>query len=74
MANNIINLQDWKYEKGNKLLAEALEIIESSVVITNKELYLDYLNNYLTVERFAKDYNLTVRQAKIVIKLGKEEK
>ena len=34
--------------------------------------YLDYVNNFLTIERFAEHYEITEDQAKIIIKLGKE--
>lgn len=33
--------------------------------------YLDYVNNWLTVEAFAEYYGLTAEQAKTVIELGK---
>jgi len=36
-----------------------------------KALYLDYVNNYLTVEKFARDYNLTENQAIALINNGK---
>ena len=36
-----------------------------------KDLYLDYVNNYLTVEKFARDYNLTENQAIALINNGK---
>lgn len=34
-------------------------------------VYLDWVNNYLTVERFADDCGLTVDQAKLLIELGR---
>lgn len=35
------------------------------------ELYLDYVNNFLTVARFAEYYNLTEKEALQVIEIGK---
>ena len=40
---------------------------------TNEDLqimYLDYINNFLTVEKFAEYYNLTIEQANEVIEQG----
>lgn len=37
-----------------------------------QELYLDYVNNFLTVERFAEYYNLSERKAFKVIELGRQ--
>ncbi len=34
--------------------------------------YLAYLNNYLTVEKYAENNGLTVAQANIVLNLGRE--
>lgn len=34
--------------------------------------YLDYLNNYLTVERFAEDNGISETDAKTIIRLGKK--
>lgn len=34
-------------------------------------IYLDYVNNYLTISKFAEDYSLTVDQARLVLQLGK---
>lgn len=34
--------------------------------------YLDYVNNYLTVEKFAEHNGVSVDQANQIIKLGKE--
>ncbi len=35
-------------------------------------LYLDYFNNYLTVEKFANDYNIHVELANKVIQKGRQ--
>lgn len=40
---------------------------------TNAELYRDWRNNFLTVERFADWYMLTLEEAKEVIRLGRIE-
>lgn len=37
-----------------------------------QDVYLDYANNYLTIDKFASDYLLTVRQAKIILDAGKQ--
>lgn len=34
-------------------------------------LYLSWLNDFLTVERFAEHYNLSVEEAKTLIELGR---
>ena len=34
--------------------------------------YLDYFNNYLTVEKYAEDNGLTIKQAELIISIGKE--
>lgn len=35
-------------------------------------LYLDYVNNYLTLATFALDHNMTEKQARIAIDLGRK--
>ena len=37
------------------------------------EMYLDYWNNFLTVERFAEYYGITKEQAITIINKGKEK-
>jgi len=37
-----------------------------------KETYLDWFNNYLTVEGYAKAYNIDVKMAKNLILKGRE--
>lgn len=34
--------------------------------------YLDYLNNYLTMEVYAEHNNITITQAKALLRLGEE--
>lgn len=36
------------------------------------EMYLDWFNNFLTVERFAEYYEINVEQAQQIINLGRE--
>ena len=36
------------------------------------DFYLEFLNNFLTVERFAEYYDLSILQAQTMINLGKE--
>ena len=38
----------------------------------NVEMYLDYRNNFLTVERFAEYHNITKEQAINIINEGRE--
>lgn len=35
------------------------------------DLYYDWVNDYLTVEKFASDHNISVEKAKEIIKLGR---
>lgn len=37
-----------------------------------QHVYLDYFNNFLTLEKFAEHYGLDLEQAKNVIALGKD--
>lgn len=37
-----------------------------------QELYLDYVNNFLSVERFAEYYNMSERKANRTIELGRQ--
>lgn len=46
-------------------------IVQFSTPITYQELFLDYFNNYLTVEKFADDYGFTVRRAQEIIDVGR---
>lgn len=34
-------------------------------------MYLDYVNNFLTVEKFAEHYQITVEKAKTIINIGR---
>ena len=36
------------------------------------EYYLDYVNNYLTVEKFAEDNSITKSEALTIIRIGKK--
>lgn len=36
-----------------------------------QDMYLDYLNDYLTVDRFAEDYSITVSEALVIIDKGR---
>lgn len=40
--------------------------------MTKQELFLDWFNNFLTVERFAEYYNLTIEQARRLIEEGRK--
>lgn len=37
-----------------------------------QEMYLDWVNNFLTVEAFAEHYGITIESAEKIIKDGKE--
>lgn len=37
-----------------------------------RENYLDYVNNYLTIEKFAEDKGISITDAKAILKLGKK--
>lgn len=39
---------------------------------TQAELYLDYVNNFVTVERFAEHYGLSIDGANLIINQGRE--
>jgi len=41
--------------------------------MTNSALYLDWLNNFLTLERFAEYYGITLEEAAIVINTGRDD-
>jgi hypothetical protein len=36
------------------------------------EIYLEYLNDYLTVEKYASDKGITVAQAECILSIGRE--
>jgi hypothetical protein len=42
------------------------------LIIDLQELYLDWVNNFLTISRFAEYYNITVIEAEILIEAGKK--
>ena len=39
---------------------------------TLREYFLDYINNYITIENFAKDRGISKDDAKTIIRLGKK--
>ena len=41
--------------------------------MTNEPLYLDYWNNFLTVDAFAEHYGYTLEQANEIINAGRME-
>ena len=43
----------------------------SQLISKAEDLYLEYFNDYLSVERFAEDYAISVEMAKCILKLGK---
>lgn len=46
-------------------------LIEMYVQKKYEKMYLDYVNNFLTVEKFAEHYNMTVERAKEIINIGR---
>ena len=51
--------------------------LQQTLTITNKRdlverLYLEWVNNFISIERFAEYYNMTVEQARKVIKIGEK--
>lgn len=36
------------------------------------EIYIEYLNDYLTVEKYAQDKGIAVEQAECVLSIGRE--
>ena len=40
-------------------------------MLSYQEFFLDYINNFLTVERFAEYYGLTIKQANNIIIIGR---
>lgn len=43
-----------------------------NIISTIDKIYLEYLNSFLTIERFAEHYNLTESEALRLITLSKE--
>tara|TARA_R110000765_G_scaffold66379_6_gene128440 strand:- start:1693 stop:1875 length:183 start_codon:yes stop_codon:yes gene_type:complete len=41
--------------------------------MNNEELYLDWLNNFLTLERFAEYYSMTMADASQAISAGRDD-
>lgn len=41
--------------------------------MTNEEMYLDWVNNFLTIDVFAEHYGLTLNDASIIIYEGRKE-
>ena len=41
--------------------------------LNTEEFYLEYVNNFLTVERFAEYYGISVQLAELLIKEGKQK-
>ncbi len=40
---------------------------------TNEEMYLEWLNNYLSTERMAKDYGMNKKELEKMIDKGRDE-
>ena len=51
--------------------------LQQTLTITNKRdlverLYLEWVNNFISIKRFAEYYNMTVEQAEKVIEVGRK--
>lgn len=53
------------------LVALNVEMIMSDVRVKLIEMYLDYVNNFITVVAFAEHYGFTADQALLAISLGR---
>jgi hypothetical protein len=49
-----------------------MNLLEREYLFKLQAVYLDYFNNYLTVEKFANDKGWSIEQAQKAIELGKE--
>ena len=49
------------------------ELNNTNRILDSENFYLDYLNNFLTVDRIAEHYAITPRQARILIEVGREQ-
>ena len=49
-----------------------MEVLDEMGLLKVKNLYLSYVNDFLTVERFAEFYGLSVSNANQIIELGQE--
>ena len=57
--------------KARKIVQRVQNRINKTGAYENAGLYRDYVNNFLTVERFADYYNLTIPKALQIIKVGR---
>jgi len=59
----------------NKQLNETIEAVISKLTKDEQEycklFHLDYMNNYLTLDRMLEDYNLSVKQGNYYLQLGR---
>lgn len=37
-----------------------------------KEMFLDWFNNFISIERFAEYYNINTKEAELIIQKGRE--
>ena len=54
----------------NMKLQQTLTIINKRDLV--ERLYLEWVNNFISIERFAEYFNLTLEQAEKVIKVGRK--
>lgn len=59
-------------EAGSTFSREEINVILTKMTADDfQKAYLDFVNNFLTGERFASYYGLTVRQAETIIATGR---
>lgn len=69
--------ESFKYETGGKIKPFMYKENNSTIIINGtkadvKKMYLDYVNNFLSVSRFAEYYNISERQANSIIESGRK--
>jgi len=55
------------------LTKEKLSIFKNKVKVKNELMYLDYINNYLTIKNFALNYNMSIENAKRFLNMMKNK-
>jgi len=61
------------YGEEKQICSECAEGFDYAMEKGTKDLYLIYLNDYLTVSKFAEDYNLSESVARLIIEQGRIE-
>lgn len=69
-AKLMLNSPDTNFMDAEIFESEIDEAIES---ISKRDLFLDYFNNYLSIEKFAEHNEIDLESAKIIIEQGRFE-